>query len=135
MQIRKYSAIGAIALGIVATLGLSGCVAVQEVPPHRAPHPQPAAVQIRTMPEVIVEERSPPPAPNWHWVNGYWKWEYNRWNWHPGRWVATAVPPMPKPIIEQWGPPPSPRHYWVPGHWIWHPEMNNWFWVNGRWYS
>ncbi len=135
MKVKNISIARGISLSVVAMLGLSGCVAVQE-PPHHAARQAPAMAQmpVRAMPEVIIEERGQAPAPGWHWINGYWRWSGNRWDWEKGHWAANAVPPMPRAIIEEMGVAPSPRHYWVPGHWVWRRDANNWTWINGRWY-
>ena len=48
--------------------------------------------------DVIVEERSPmpaprvevrpmPPAPTYHWVEGHYEWSGSTWNWVPGYWA------------------------------------------------
>ena len=119
------------AVGVcISVIAVTGCVVAPERP-HRAPV---AHLQERVAPAVIVEERGMPPAPGWHWVNGYWRWSQNEWVWQKGHWVANAVPPMPAVIIEERTVAPSPTHYWVPGHWVWRDDINNWTWIKGQWY-
>ncbi|ABX36186.1 conserved hypothetical protein [Delftia acidovorans SPH-1] len=132
MTFKRIAAVGLASVGLASALALTGCV----VAPERHPRPAPAVhVQERVMPEVIVEERGAPPAPGWHWVNGYWRWERDQWVWQRGHWVANTVPPMPPVIVEVRPAPPSPVHYWVPGHWVWRADINNWFWVKGQWHG
>src|SRR5256885_4311534 len=76
MTFKRIAAVGLASVGLASALALTGCV----VAPERHPRPAPAVhVQERVMPEVIVEERGAPPAPGWHWVNGYWRWERDQW--------------------------------------------------------
>ena len=118
-----------------ASVLLPGCVAP---PPHHPAPPRvaaaPAPINVRVMPEVIVENPGRAPTPNSHWVKGYWQWRGNEWQWQVGHWVTQPVPPMPEIIIETRSPAPSVEHFWVPGHWVWRVENNNWMWMNGRWY-
>ena len=132
---RTHAPWAALSLFLASAALLQGCV-VAPSPPHHAPRPTVLnlAPQIRTMPEVIVENPGRQPAPNWHWVKGYWQWHGDQWQWQPGHWVQQAAPPMPEIIVETRPMAPSPQHYWVPGHWVWRAAYGNWNWVNGRWY-
>lgn len=135
---RSSFAASSLLAGLIASIGLSGCVAppqsviVRERVVERAPSPQ---SQIRAMPAPVREDRGPSPGPGFNWLPGHWHWAGNDWAWAQGHWVRQVVAPMPPLIVEEFTVAPSPRQFWVPGHWVWRPDIGSWAWNKGAWHG
>ncbi len=66
---------------VVLALVLGGCTKGSEQASGGdvvAPNPPPATAQADT--------QSPPPGPDYVWIQGYWVWAGNAYAWHPGYW-------------------------------------------------
>jgi hypothetical protein len=84
--------------------------------PYQAEIPvQPVAQRVEYPPPApLIEQRPPPPARHYVWIDGYWSWGLSSWLWAPGYWCA-----------------PRYGYSYVPGSWYW---ANNYWWYGpGGW--
>jgi len=75
----------------------------------------PVVVVREAPPAPRYEDRSPPPGPDFFWVEGRWSRDRDQWIWIRGHWDHR----------------PRPEAVWVAGHWD--QRHDGWVWVDGRW--
>jgi hypothetical protein len=83
----------ALATGVMALAGLSGC-AVQHEREIVTTRSYPVTREVREevvvrppMPAPRVEVRTIQPAPDLRWIDGHYEWSGSAWQWSPGYWA------------------------------------------------
>lgn len=98
--------VGALALPLILTAALPGCVAAFDVEP---------TVIDDLPPEPLVEEVPEAPGVAYVWVPGYWYWSGSSYVWVSGRY---AVPPAPGHVYVRSGwVSVDGRYRFVRGYW------------------
>lgn len=94
-------------LALAVMMGITGCYVVVAEPS--------GVVVTSSPPTTVVEVRTPAPASNYVWIEGYWSWYGGRWVWVSGHWEPVRVGYV-------WVVPHyeyrNGQHYYVQGGWV-----------------